>query len=215
MKSTIVLSILTLLYSFSTKIEPCKGLNIGIKSEKILTYIVVDHDTLLKYTTELRYNPLGFTEKAVSFSNDAPDTSVTEMEYKGHQIIGWKEYKIGESDTVAFVAVDWHQNGRGSKFVEQGKTGSYSTFTYENCLIICKKTYEQNELIYKIDYEWEGTRLKQTTSWFYDNLKETIGKSKVISSYNLENFDSKRNWTARSFTKDDEKFFELRFLTYY
>ncbi|MEM7105753.1 MAG: hypothetical protein AAF502_21625 [Bacteroidota bacterium] len=196
-------------------VDSCESINFGILSEQVLTYSINDRDTILERTTIVNFNKRGLTLKAVSFSESFPDTSITVMEYDSAKILGWKEFMSGHNDTTTYQAVAWNQKGRGTKFVLLGEEGAYSIFAYNNCVTTQKKTFSNNELIYSIDYHWDGSLLNKTTSQFYGSLKEAIGQSISTTESDFEKFDEKGNWTQRSFTIDKTKHLELRYLSYY
>jgi len=205
----------TLLINSKALIEPCQSINFGLQSEKVLTYSIHDSDPILDWTTVIYFNELGYTLKAVSFSESNPDTSFTIMEYDNNKIIRWKDFISGHNDTIVFQAVDWNQQGRGTKFIKQGEEGSYSIFKYKNCVTINKKTFSRNELIYSINYQWDDNLVKKSTCHFYGSFQQAIEQSVSTTESNFESFDEKGNWTKRTFIKDKKKFMELRLLSYY
>lgn len=195
--------------------ENCKPVNYGIKSENVLIYTIKDNDTSLSAGYNSFYNPNGLLEKDIYYQEDYEDTSVTIIKYNDERADRMMVYSTGIEDTTVLIATAWDKNDRATQFVGKNGMGYCWKYEYEDCKRIGKKTYKNDELIFSTDFIWEDQLMVQMSTNFHGDFSKEVGKTVENTEFTYYTFDSKNNWSTRTYTNEIGTFLEIRHLEYY
>lgn len=195
--------------------ENCKSVNYGIKSENVSTYIIKDNDTLLSAGYSSFYNTYGLLEKDIYYQESYEDTSTTLIKYNDQRADRMVVYSTGIKDTTVLIATEWNKNDMATKFIGKNGMGYCWEYEYEDCKRTCKKTYKNDELIFSTNFIWEDQLMVQMSTNFHGDFSKEVGKTTEKTKFTYYTFDSKNNWSTRTYTNEIGTFLEIRHLEYY